>query len=630
VSAIAGYIGRSREYAEGACAQLLGGLAELGTDPQLRSLEAACFGRLLHRTVPEDDFDKQPLLGPPGRSLFVCDARIDNRDELAADLGIDSGTLRKLSDADVLHAAWERWGLGCFDRLLGDVALAVWQSDKRRLLLARSASSSKPLFWAVGEGFVAFASLPQGLHQLPEVPKSLNLTELIATAAGLPFLSDETSFRNVRRVRHGYAVQWCDGQISTKALWDLKPVHVTSTGDYAYALRSELDRAVRARMRRRSGPLASHLSAGRDSSAVAATAALLLRETGEELIALTGAPRIGFSGPDTGRIIDETGLAAETASLHSNMRHFCCRSDPVDLAAQITRLNRAHFAPILNIRSIPWWTSVHDKAVGEGAAVVLGAGTGNLSISAGGPRFFGELLRSGVGTWALAALGCGGLSPSRWRSVVNFSFGPLVPPGVYTSARRLLRRDPNRITDVPFLHDDLRQQASELLSEHVGDPRPPRSEFEYRRELLLRRDIGEKQTLAMWGIDLRDPTADRRLVELCLAMPPKELISGTSDRPAYERAFADRLPMRVLKNRRRGHQNADWFEHFRKDTVEGLFRDYRRHAAVRAILDFDYIDRAVSNWPTRGWADSQIAIAYGFQLMSALSLASFVSLHFPD
>jgi hypothetical protein len=88
--------------------------------------------------------------------------------------------------------------------------------------------------------------------------------------------------------------------------------------------------------------------------------------------------------------------------------------------------------------------------------------------------------------------------------------------------------------------------------------------------------------------------------------------------------------MRVIRNRRRGHQNADWFEHFRKDTVEGLFREYRRHAAVRAILDFDYIDRAVSNWPTRGWADSQIAIAYSFQLMSALSLASFVSLHFPD
>ena len=631
MSAVAGYIGRSRDYAETACRLVLQGLTDFGTDPQLRSIGAACFGRLLYRTLPEDDFDKQPLVGSDRRDLFVADARIDNREELAAALGIGMSTLRQLSDADVLRAAWERWDVECLDRALGDVALAVWQSDERRVLLARSANSSRPLFWAAGEGFIAFASLPQGLHELPEVPKRLNLRELTATAAALPYLSDETIFGGVQRARHGHAVEWRDGRVTTKRVWRPERVRAGKRGDYSEAMRSELERAVRAQMRRRSGPLASHLSAGKDSSAVAATAALLLRKSDEELVALTGAPLAGFSGPETGRLVDETELAAETASLHPNMRHFCCRSGRVDLQTQIRRLNQAHFGPILNIRSIPWWTSVHDKAAGEGASVVLGAGTGNLSISAGGPRYLRDLLRSGgFGAWAVTVLGWGALSPSRWRTVANFTFGPSVPEGLYAAARRLAGREPNRIIEIPFLRDDLRQQAGELLRQQIGDPRPPRSEYESRIEWLLQRDIGDKQTLAIWGIDLRDPTADRRLVELCLSMPPEELISAGSERPAYERAFADRLPMRVLKNRLRGHQNADWFEHFDRDTIESLFREYRRHDAVREVVDFGYVDAALSNWPSGGWADSEVSITYGFQLMRALSLASFIALYFPN
>src|SRR4051794_18796967 len=196
-----------------------------------------------------------------GRYLLVADARIDNREELGASLGLGAVALKRLSDADVLLAAWERWELGCFDRTLGDIALAVWQRDSGRLVLARSPNSSKPLFWAAGSGFVAFASLPQGLHELAEIPKRLNLGELAGTAAGLPYLTDETIFAGVHRVPHGHAIEWRGDQVTRKRLWDLDRVPFGSfaAGDYGEALRSELDRAVRARTRRRSGPLASHL-----------------------------------------------------------------------------------------------------------------------------------------------------------------------------------------------------------------------------------------------------------------------------------------------------------------------------------------------------------------------------------
>jgi asparagine synthetase B (glutamine-hydrolysing) len=40
------------------------------------------LGRRLMRVLPEDTFDRQPLIGAGGRYVLVADVRLDNRDEL--------------------------------------------------------------------------------------------------------------------------------------------------------------------------------------------------------------------------------------------------------------------------------------------------------------------------------------------------------------------------------------------------------------------------------------------------------------------------------------------------------------------------------------------------------------------
>ena len=55
-----------------------------------------------------------------------------------------------------------------------------------------------------------------------------------------------------------------------------------------------------------------------------------------------------------------------------------------------------------------------------------------------------------------------------------------------------------------------------------------------------------KGVLATHGLDVRDPTADRRVLEYCLAIPPEQFILGGVPRSLARRAFADRLPAAVL------------------------------------------------------------------------------------
>lgn len=166
-------------------------------------------------------------------------------------------------------------------------------------------------------------------------------------------------------------------------------------------MRAELERAVAAQLRRRDGAIACQLSSGRDSSAVATTAARILSGTSEKLIALTGAPREGFSGPALGsRLADESHLAALTANAHPNMSHFVCRSEWRPVGPDLRRATNVHFGPLLNPAGLNWSSQVEKQACASGASVLLIGSTGNFSISAGGQSHLVDLLTgNGFGPW---------------------------------------------------------------------------------------------------------------------------------------------------------------------------------------------------------------------------------------
>src|SRR5215472_16721747 len=111
------------------------------------------LGRRLKRLLPEDAFDRQPLIGAGGRFVLVADVRLDNRDELIDALGISWTRAAELSDAAILLAAIERWEGDYIERLIGDYAFALWDGKYRRLSLARDPLGMRPLQYHRGSGF---------------------------------------------------------------------------------------------------------------------------------------------------------------------------------------------------------------------------------------------------------------------------------------------------------------------------------------------------------------------------------------------------------------------------------------------------------------------------------------------
>src|SRR5688572_29984069 len=128
------------------------------------------LGRRLFRTLPEDRHDRGPVESSRGNLVLAADVRLDNRDDLIAALGIATDRARRMCDAAILLEAYERWEESAVDRLVGDFAFALWDAERRKLVLARDFLGQRPLYYHRGARFLAFASMPKGLHTLDEIP----------------------------------------------------------------------------------------------------------------------------------------------------------------------------------------------------------------------------------------------------------------------------------------------------------------------------------------------------------------------------------------------------------------------------------------------------------------------------
>ncbi|MDB5706336.1 MAG: hypothetical protein JWN66_3452, partial [Sphingomonas bacterium] len=111
-------------------------LAHRGPDGRKTAIDGSmAMGHCLLRVNQEDWFEAQPIRD--GGLTLVADARIDNREALATEIGIADADLRDMPDSAVLLAAYRYWGEDFAEHLVGDFTLAIWDARAKTLLLGR-------------------------------------------------------------------------------------------------------------------------------------------------------------------------------------------------------------------------------------------------------------------------------------------------------------------------------------------------------------------------------------------------------------------------------------------------------------------------------------------------------------
>lgn len=629
MSAIAGYLSCGGKTLPGdACSAINERLASYGPhDQAILSDGPVAFGRNLYRTLPEDQFDSQPERGGGGRFMLVADVRLDNRREVADRIGLSRPDMQRMCDAALVLGAWERLQEDALDLIVGDYALALWDAGARRLSLVRSPLAMKPLYYHIGGDFVAFATMPSGLHALQAIPRSLDLAQMAAEIAGSGSDNGATLYRSIRRVEPGHIVHFEGRKVAIRRFWDIErsPVDVRPCSALVEEFREHLDRAVQARLRRIDGCVASHLSCGRDSSAVATTAARLL--SGDRLLAFTSAPRAGYDEPiPSGRLADESRLAEATARMHPNIEHIVSRPNEEATFVGLSQLHKLHQAPLGDPANFAWWRAINQEASRRGSTVLLSGGAGNFALSAGGESHLVNVLgERGLSAWWTAAVSYAAWSPRQWRSVLNQSLGPRLPRSVYSLILAANGRSGLTTFVSTFLRSPYRGDVERNLRDQASDRRPPKDPFDYRAAMLRNKDYAEKLSLVEWGIDARDPSADIRLIKFCFSLPIDGLVDGQGGRPIFDAAMADRIPAEVLASRLRGYQGADWHEQFRQSKVAARFAASRNNPLVQEIFDCDAISAAIDDWPMGSWNERQTIYRYRNEILSLVESCEFIA-----
>lgn len=214
--------------------------------------------------------------------------------------------LRTRSDSEIALHLYEDLGAHCVHRLRGEFAIVLWDSVNRTVFAVRDRFGIKPLFYAIHEGKLYFASEVKALFAAG-VPARWN-RESVYHCLEFGGHQSRTLFEGVFQVPPGHYMVATEKRFQLHKYWDLdypketEAAPTRSDSEYAEEFRHVLEEAVRIRLRA-DVPVGCYLSGGIDSCAILGLAA---RHHPEPIRAFT----LSFDRPE----YDESQVAREMAA----------------------------------------------------------------------------------------------------------------------------------------------------------------------------------------------------------------------------------------------------------------------------------------------------------------------------
>lgn len=145
----------------------------------------------------------QPMRSASGRWTLVYNGEIYNYRELR-DGALSDYPFRTNSDTEIILAGLDRWGEAVLPRLNGMFAIAAYDHEQQRTLLARDGQGIKPLYYSrLDDGTLAFGSEVSALRAAGYVPAVDG--RALDTFLDIRFVpAPATAFRNVSKLQPGH------------------------------------------------------------------------------------------------------------------------------------------------------------------------------------------------------------------------------------------------------------------------------------------------------------------------------------------------------------------------------------------------------------------------------------------
>lgn len=240
------------------------------------------FGHRRLAIIDLTELAAQPMLSADGRFVITYNGEIYNFKELRLECEKLGSHFTSHSDTEVIIECFRHWRCEAFKKFKGMWALAIHDKQSNSIIFSRDPFGIKPLYYAVYQGNLFFASEPKALRSLYDSFNEVDeVSEILFIEHGYLDRGDWTFFKNIKRFPHAhYAEVLLDTTAMSKLLfqryWSPPSDRTTLTMEDAAA---ELARLLKTSVQlhlRSDVPVGSCLSGGLDSSSIVCIASDLI------------------------------------------------------------------------------------------------------------------------------------------------------------------------------------------------------------------------------------------------------------------------------------------------------------------------------------------------------------------
>lgn len=553
--------------------------------------------------TPEDLLDQQPVK-VRDRDMLIFEGRLDNRADLIRTLALDTRLARHLADSALAAKAWERWGKEACCKLIGYFTLAHWCFNDRRLTLVRSAPRGSALYVRRQGSGLYFASTPHALFALPQIPRMLNDSALADVLLGISSQGD-TLFQGISQVLNAHWAVFGFGHERVQRYWepDRPDQFKFKREEEAWEAFATLFDEVMRNHLRSIKPVGVTMSGGLDSAAVAGQAAKILAEAGKNLCGYIRIPIPGYSAP-VKRLYyhDERPRVEVIAEMHQNLLPHYIHADE-----EFTLDNLRQQFPISYTVSSYYPTqvlgskSLFRQAATDGTGVILHGTMGNFTFTYNGRtrlHDLGKSMRWFELTQELKALrrfnhGHGNIT----RELLSL----LMSEKLKIRLRRYLKKIDNHEWRTNSAISSVLAERTGVIERYSETNKVIRNlgrqnSWQRRANQSMKTPYSSPTTttlLAEFGLDYRDPSGDRRIIDFCLSLSDDYFFREGIPRRLARKGLKHLIPDVIAMDPTRGVQDVDWEMRLRRDSysISQALKRFSKDSQIGDYLDLETMQR---------------------------------------
>jgi asparagine synthase (glutamine-hydrolysing) len=515
---IAGMFDRSgREaIAESDMRQMLGMLRHRGPDEFGILLDGEVGLGNARLSIIDLSGGSQPIANEDETLWIVFNGEIFNYIELRADLEARGHRFTTSSDTEVILHLYEEYGPQCFEKMNGQWGIAIWDTEKRRLLLARDRLGVRPLFYTQVGTTLLFGSEIKAILSHSRVTAGIDPAVVDQVFRFWTPLSPNTVFRGIKELPPGHFLVADRDSIQIERYWanhfprkDAASANGhAQMGDIVEQFRELLIDACRIRLRA-DVPVGAYLSGGLDSSTIAA---VIRRYTSNRLVTFS----IAFSDEK----FDESEFQKQMAA-HLGTDHHVVRATHADIGRVFPDVVWHSEIPIMRTAPAPMF--LLSKLVRDTNFKVILTGEGADEFLAGYDIFKEAKVRR------------------FWAEQPDSKFRPLLLKKLYPDIKGLSQ------SGSEFLAAFFGEGLSEVDSPWYSHAIRWRNNRRTRRFLADGNAAVEKETLDQLGCELPaefrhwDPLARAQYLEISIFLS-QYLLSSQGDRMGMAHSIEGRFP----------------------------------------------------------------------------------------